>query len=280
MFAQQLRISLDPVAVFKTALGVDPDDWQAALLRSDERQIICCTSRQIGKSTVCAAKAAHAASIDPAAALWSLARRCGRPVGVWHRGRRDRQSRPPCSDGPRDPARIGVHQRLQVWGLPGAERSIRGLSAVDLVVVDEAARIDDALISGLRPMLALRDGQIILASTPWARVGSFYDTWTAGGDDWQRFTVPATACPRLSPRFLERERRALGERSFAREYLCRFGSMRGNVFDEDDLLRSVDRSLQPLLPEDTILEDHAWHSETSGEPHVKPLLSEPRELAV
>ena len=89
------------------------------------------------------------------------------------------------------------------WALPGTERTVRGLSALDMLVVDEASRVDDSLITGVRPMLAVKAGTLILASTPWARLGTFYETWVAGGEDWERVMVPATLIPRLSRSFYQ-----------------------------------------------------------------------------
>ena len=46
----------------------------------------------------------------------------------------------------------------------------------------------------------------------------------------------ADRCPRISAEFLARERRALGTRWFAQEYLCSFESAVGAVFDHADIL--------------------------------------------
>ena len=51
--ARSLAMALDPV-VLATAAGVEPDPWQAELLRSAARQILMLCSRQSGKSTVSA----------------------------------------------------------------------------------------------------------------------------------------------------------------------------------------------------------------------------------
>jgi hypothetical protein len=42
----------------------------------------------------------------------------------------------------------------RILSLPGSERTVRGYAAADLVVIDEATRVDDELISAVRPMLA------------------------------------------------------------------------------------------------------------------------------
>src|SRR5690606_4560277 len=42
----------------------------------------------------------------------------------------------------------------RIRALPGTEKTVRGYSAVDLLVIDEAARVLDDLYFSLRPMLA------------------------------------------------------------------------------------------------------------------------------
>ena len=89
-----------------------------------------------------------------------------------------------------------------VYALPGSEANIRGFSSVALMLADEAARIPDSLVAAMRPMLGASDGRLIAASTPAGQRGWWWQAWTEGGDDWERFEVRADTCPRLSPAFL------------------------------------------------------------------------------
>jgi len=72
------------------------------------------------------------------------------------------------------------------------------------------------------PMLATTQGRFIALSTPKGRRGWFYETWMHGGDTWQRVSVPATECPRISADFLEEQRRILGRRCLSRNIAARF----------------------------------------------------------
>ena len=92
--------------------------------------------------------------------------------------------------------------------LPGTEKTVRSYSGVRLLVVDEASRVDDALYGSVRPMLAVSQGRLVALTTPWGKRGWFYRAWSEGGADWERHRVPATDCPRISPAFLEEERRS------------------------------------------------------------------------
>jgi hypothetical protein len=97
-------------------------------------------------------------------------------------------------------------------------------------------------------MLAVANGDLWLLSTPNGRQGFFYDTWANGGDAWQRFRVPATECPRISPLHLAEERRTLGERWFDQEYLCQFTDNHQQFIPQQFLDQSLTADLPPLFP--------------------------------
>ena len=49
----------------------------------------------------------------------------------------------------------------RIISLPGSEKTVRGYSAVSLVIMDEAARVPDELLQAVRPMLATTSGRFI-----------------------------------------------------------------------------------------------------------------------
>ena len=63
--ALDLAHALDPVAFVQDRLKVEPDPWQARLLRSCAPWILLNCCRQSGKSTTTAAVALHTAIYDP-----------------------------------------------------------------------------------------------------------------------------------------------------------------------------------------------------------------------
>jgi hypothetical protein len=99
-----------------------------------------------------------------------------------------------------------------------------------LLVLDEAARVPDALYHGVRPMLAASRGRLLCLSSAYAREGFFYAAWT-GAEAWKRVQVLATECSRIDPAFLAEERQSMGERLFSREYLCEFQAADDACFD-------------------------------------------------
>ena len=109
----------------------------------------------------------------------------------------------------------------RVLALPGSEKTIRGISAVTLLVLDEAAGIPDELYGAVRPMLAVSRGRLILMSTPRGEQGFFFDTW-AKSNGWEKIEVPWQQCPRIDPAFIEEERLERGNAWVAQEYECQF----------------------------------------------------------
>src|SRR5262249_45751232 len=106
---------------------------------------------------------------------------------------------------------LELSNHSRVVSLPCREDTIRGYANVDLLIIDEAARVPDDLYRAVRPMLAVSNGRLICLSTPFGKRGFFYEAWAHGGDDWQRIEVRADAVPRITPEFLAEERRTLGE---------------------------------------------------------------------
>jgi hypothetical protein len=118
---------------------------------------------------------------------------------------------------------------------------VRCFSGVALLMIDEAARVSDALYVSVRAMLAVCQGRLLALSTPFGRRGWFSDewvkddaSWSAGefsrqADVWHRYRPPATDCPRIGREFLAEERQALGERWYAQEHKCEFMDVVGAV---------------------------------------------------
>jgi hypothetical protein len=122
----------------------------------------------------------------------------------------------------------------RIVSLPGKEANVRGYAGVSLMIVDEAARVPDDLYYSVRPMLAVSSGRLIALSTPWGCRGWFYEAWHSP-EPWQRWEIPASKCPRISPEFLEEERRVLGSYWYEQEYGCSFLDSQTQVFRREDI---------------------------------------------
>ena len=118
----------------------------------------------------------------------------------------------------------------RIKSLPGKSDSARGFSAPDLIVVDEAAYVEDELMNAVMPMLAVGKGRIFCLSTPAGRRGFFYHSWVDESEAWHREQVAATDCPRIDPAFLETQRARIGHHHFMSEYCCTFLDAEAQLF--------------------------------------------------
>jgi hypothetical protein len=245
VFRDRLVLALDRVEFART-LGLEPDPWQEQLLRSTSERILLLCSRQSGKSTMAAVITLHKALYHPGslALILAPAERQAKETfsKVLALYRELGHTVPPDSY-----RKLGMElaNGSRIEALPGSERTTRGFSDVDLLILDEAARVDDELYYGVRPMLAVSGGALMLLSTPYGKRGVFFEEWS-GGEEWQRFKVTAEQCPRISAEFLEEERRVLGSRWYAQEYECVFGELKGAVFSHDTIQHMFDTEY-PLL---------------------------------
>lgn len=247
--ADRLALALDPVELARRA-GIEPDPWQAELLRNPAKQILLNCSRQSGKSTVAALLAVHEMLVRPGSLCIMVAPSL-RQAQELHRTLRGilaalAGSAPAIENVSSLSMELANRSRAIV--LPGSEATVRGYAKVALVIVDEAARIPDELYTALRPMRAVSRGRLVMLSTPWRKMGAFYDAWTNGGADWHRVRLPATECPRIDPDWLEQERRTVPAHVFRQEYLCEFADNAELVFSGDDVRRCLSNEVKPLFP--------------------------------
>ncbi len=227
-----LAVALDPALLMRLS-GIEPDPWQAEVLRSTSRRILLNCSRQSGKSTVSATLAVHTAVYQPGALVLLLSptlrqsqelfRKC---LSVYRLVASDV---PPESET-RLTLELGNGSRIV--SLPGKESTIRGFSGVSLLLVDEAARVPDELYYSVRPMLAVSNGRLVALSTPFGTRGWWFEAWRSS-EPWERYTITAEQVGRISPEFLAEERRTLGEWWFRQEYFCEFLDAETQAFTRD-----------------------------------------------
>jgi hypothetical protein len=241
---------------------IDPDPWQERVLRSEARQKIVIASRQCGKSTVVAGLTLHKAMFTPESLALIFAPTERQAKEVFAKVSRFYLA----AGGTIATASVrkmglGLENGSRIEAMPATENTIRGFTA-DLVVIDEAAYARDAFYDSILPSLAVSEGDLILASTPHGKRGFFYEEW-ASGEGWERYEVPATDCPRISPEFLERERRRRGERYYLQEYMCEFVENEDRVFSEEVISRALTTDVEPLFGKGELEE---WMQERQGAP--------------
>lgn len=242
-----LLMAMDPVALSRRS-GIEPDPWQADVLRGGASRMLLNCSRQSGKSTTTATIAIHTALYDPGALVLLLSpslrqsqelfRKCLDAYRALDR---------PVPASAESAMRLELENGSRIVSLPGTDGSVRGFSAVRLLVIDEASRVEDGLYYAVRPMLAVGAGRLIAMSTPHGKRSWWYHEWTDGGTEWRRVEVPATDCPRISAAFLAEEEQALGPRWYRQEYLCSFEETSDQLFSYDDVMGAVTSDVVPLF---------------------------------
>jgi hypothetical protein len=143
-------------------------------------------------------------------------------------------------------------------------RNLRGNSA-DRVIVDEAAYVRDSVIHEvISPMLADRNGQLVMVSTPFGK-NHFYRAFTRGAESREQraesegpstldsqlstrsFSFPSWANPHISREYIEEQRNVLSARQFAVEYEAQFVDDQASVFAWQDIETAAARSLHSTL---------------------------------
>jgi Terminase large subunit, T4likevirus-type, N-terminal len=241
----------DPVE-FARSVGVDPDDWQRDVLTSEHPRKLLLCGRQTGKSTVGAILALHKALVDEgsvvlvvapgerqAKLLFSKAMQLYRKAGYPLPAHSERRTGLELSNG------------SIIEALPALERTTRGYS-VDLLVVDEAAAVQDLDYFGIVPALIATRGEQVLLSTPRGKRGFFWEIWhstiaersaiseRSENSDWQRVMVRSDEVSRIRDEDLEVFRAAMPEEFFRQEFFCEFLYTEGGLFSYDDIEAALD----------------------------------------
>jgi hypothetical protein len=244
--SEDLKLALDRV-VFAEKLGIVPDNWQQDLLRSSSDRVLLNCCRQSGKSTMTAIIALHRALFHPDSLILCLAPALRQSQELFSKiaGFYRDLGRPVSAVAERKLS-LELENRSRIITLPGSEKTVRGFSGAALLVVDEAARVDDSLYFAVRPMLAVSGGSLMMLSTPFGKRGAFFEKWT-GGVGWERYEVPASECPRISEAFLEEEGRSLPRRVYRQEYECSFEETDDQVFSFEDVAAAISKDVTPLF---------------------------------
>lgn len=243
-----LRHALDPAAFAVEALGFEPDAWQARFLRSSSRRVVLCCSRQSGKSSVAAILALHRALYHPGSLVLVVSPSIRQSGELFRKivGHVTRLAvAPDLSEESRLAMRLSNGSR--VLSLPSSPETIRGFSAASLAIEGEGAFVSDETYLAIRPMLAVSRGRLVLMSTPFGRRGHFFNDWAHGGAQWERFSVTAAECPRISAEFLADERASLGEWRFRQEYEGAFVETDDQLFTLESVHAAIAPDVEPLF---------------------------------
>ncbi len=226
----------DPVTWAQSVSGLDLDDWQMAVLRSEAPKQLLLNARQTGKSTVVALRAA-----------W-IVKHGGKAFAIGPTQRQSSVIFTAMSEFLSADPTVDITRSTQTMletanggvglCLPGDRPSgLRGLSlrhpGRSAMLLDECAFLRPGIWAAVSPMLAAApDAEQLWLSTPSGPTGVFHDTWV-NDDAWEKTRIRAEDCARIKPEFLASERRRLGEDMFRQEYEAEFVSTTSAFFSAD-----------------------------------------------
>ena len=251
--ARQALYTLSPSAWSRRELKLVLDTWQGRMVDAPAAsRVICLTHRQAGKTTAAAVGIGHTMLWRQPGSTSLVLAPTLRQSSELIRNLRGRL----LAAGERltvdNVFAIELANGSRALALPGADdASIRGLSIDGDLVVDEAARVSDALFEAAMPMMVrhTKTARLILLSTAWARTGFFYRTWSEGdARDWVRIEASVDECKHISAADLNRERRSMPASAFAREYENQFDSLEARFFDADAIAAAFGAVQGPTPP--------------------------------
>ena len=226
-------------------LHLTPDNLQTEVLDATENRLLLLCTRQWGKSTIAAAKALHhALTISNAFILVASAsrRQSKELVLKFNEFAYQALGKAPKPEG----EGYRLPNRARIIPLPQSPDKVRCFSAPTLIIIDEAAFVDDDFFEALTPALATSNGALWLLSTAGEKKGFFHKAWMTRAKGWKLVRATADDCPRISKEFLATERIAKGEATYMREYYCEFHSGRSQFVDESYLEAIFDGTFKAL----------------------------------
>jgi len=235
------KLRENPSSFCKAILGIEPFEYQKKLLDADARHAVIASGRQVGKSRMCAWLALHKAVTDPHTQVLITAPSLRQSSLLFDTLFSEIDQSALSND------EWGIDRNTQtiiefdngssIHCLPTGRdgNKIRGFTA-DMVIVDEAAFIDDKIFGDiLEPMLFATGGSMILASTPWGKSGFLYEKFEGAKskEKWARVQASSYDNPLNDPEDLDEYKEGKTQSQIDREVLGKFVDDAGQFFPSD-----------------------------------------------
>jgi hypothetical protein len=240
-----LRLKNDPEFFAKLFFDFTPFPYQRELLTTKCDRIAACWGRQTGKTETISLKAVHFAFTHPGVLVLVVSPGIRQSM-IMFRRIKDKIFNNPVLRAclARDTkTEVELKNGSRILALPCSEdgMTLRGYTA-DLVICDEASFMPEAVITSvIMPMLATTKttrgtGILILISTPWGKNHIFYRCTL--NPDYYSPHVKSDENPLIDKRFLENQRREIGEMRYKIEYEADFVDDATALFSQD-LIRGM-----------------------------------------
>jgi hypothetical protein len=134
----------------------------------------------------------------------------------------------------------------KIFAVASNTKSVVGYTA-SVVIVDEAALVEDEVIGYLWRSLARTNGKIWLLGTPRGQTGLFFALWHDESNNWHRVKATIADATYMDPAFIQ-EQKQLFPATFRQDFHCEFLQAPGRLFTIEKIKRCVDPSLNNRGP--------------------------------
>lgn len=208
---------INPAGAFERIVGSPAHDWQRDVLLDRSKRICLLCARQVGKSETARAMA-----------LVRACTRSNQAIGlVCHhqdlaytglQAMRDALVHFPYVKAINSArGELALDNGSVITGFSAGIDVCRGRT-LDMLVADEASRLDDQVFTSVIPALTIRQGTLIIASTPVGERGYFAEVVTSGDPEWSRYAIKGSDSPNYTEASLAALKRALGKDRFETEF--------------------------------------------------------------
>ena len=232
------------------------DDWQKRILET-EGNIVLCTGRQVGKTTIFARKACEYMlnNRNSKIIIVSLTEDQAKLIIIMMLDYLEKKDRKMISRGKNRPTQNKLNLKngstalARPVGTTGD--AVRGFTG-DILIIDEASRMPELVWTASRPTLLTTGGQIWMCSTPFGKQGYFWEAFQNKNDKFTVFHISSEKVIHERPindnwtekkskeakNFLELEKADMSDLQYGQEYLGLFLDELRQYFS-DELIEKI-----------------------------------------
>jgi hypothetical protein len=232
------------------------DDWQKNMLKV-EGNIVLCTGRQVGKTTIMAMKAVEYMINNPGSKIIivSLTEDQAKLIIIMMLDYMEKKDRRMIARGKNKPTqnKLILTNKSSALARPVGTTgdAVRGFTG-DVLIIDEASRMPELVWTASRPTLLTTGGQIWMCSTPHGKQGYFWEAFQNKNDKYFVFHISSEKAIHDRPvndnwtetkregaiNFLELEKSDMSSLQYGQEYLGLFLDELRQYFP-DELIEKV-----------------------------------------
>ena len=246
------------------------DDWQKEILNT-EGNVLLCTGRQVGKTTIFAIKAAKRLlkKANQKIIVVSLTEDQAKLIIIMILDYLEKYYNEKIKKGKDKPTqnRIRTKNGSEVLARPVGTTgdAVRGFTG-DVLIIDEASRMPELVWTASKPTLLTTAGEIWICSTPKGKQGMFYEFYLNKEQRFKVFHISSEEVIKNRPiragwteekrekaiNFLKQERADMSELEYGQEYLGLFLDELRQFFP-DELIAKVCTAKRPeQMPQDDL----------------------------